>query len=178
MPGAYNAFVKYLIVSDIHGSEIGGIRLKEAISREKPDCLILLGDLLHGAYDPDPCFIIDILKTQSIGILAVCGNCDDPYGDSEALGIELPDTRELSFRGYEVHLQHRPFYANFEKGSILLNGHTHRKTLYEEGGVIRCNPGSIALPRDDSPSYATMDENSIALVNAMNGLVISKTSIN
>ncbi len=169
--------MKYLIVSDIHGSEIGGIRLKEAISREKPGCLILLGDLLHGAYDPDPFFIIGILKMLSIGVLAVCGNCDDPYGDSEALGIELPDARELSFQGYKVHLQHRPFCSNFERNSILLNGHTHRKTLYEEDGVIHCNPGSIALPRDDSPSYATMDENSIALVNAINGLVISKMPI-
>ncbi len=169
--------MKYLIVSDIHGSEIGGIRLKEAISREKPDCLILLGDLLHGAYDPDPFFIIGILKMLSVGVLAVCGNCDDPYGDSEALGIELPDARELSFQGYKVHLQHRPFCSNFERNSILLNGHTHRKTLYEEDGVIHCNPGSIALPRDDSPSYATMDENSITLVNAINGLVISKMPI-
>ncbi len=178
MPEAYNPFVKYLIVSDIHGSEMGGIRLKEALAREKPDCLILLGDLLHGAYDSDPFFIIGILKTLSIGILAVCGNCDDPYGDAEALGIELPDSRELSFQGHCVHLQHRPFVASFEEGSILLNGHTHRKTLYEENGVIHCNPGSLALPRDDSPSYATMDEDSLVLVNAMNGLAIEKLSIN
>ena len=170
--------MNYLIVSDIHGSEIGGIRLKEALAREKPDCLILLGDLLHGSYDPDPSFITSLIKGLSIGVLAVCGNCDDPYGDSEALGIELPDTRELSFQGYKVYLQHRPFYSGFEKGSILLNGHTHRKTLYEEDGVIHCNPGSIALPRDDSSSYATMNEKSIALVNAMNGLLISKMPIN
>ena len=166
--------MKYLIVSDIHGSEIGGIRLKEALPREKPDCLILLGDLLHGSYDSDPSFIIGILKMLPIGILGVCGNCDDPYGDSEALGIELPDTRELSFQGHKVYLQHRPFCSSFEKGSILLNGHTHRKTLYEEEDVIHCNPGSIALPRDDSPSYAILDENGIALVNAMNGLPVSK----
>ena len=170
--------MKYLIVSDIHGSEIGGIRVKEALAREKPDCLILLGDLLHGAYDPDPGLIVSIIKGLSIGVLAVCGNCDDPYGDAETLGIDLPDNRELSFQGYKIHMQHRPFYSCFEKNSILLNGHTHQKTLYEEDGVIHCNPGSIALPRDDSPSYATLDETALILVNATNGLQISKVSIN
>ena len=170
--------MKYLIVSDIHGSEVGGLRLKEALSREKPDCLLLLGDLLHGAYDPDPGFIIDLIKGLSIGVLAVCGNCDDPYGDGEALGIELPEQRELSFLGHKIHMQHRPFYSSFGEGAILLNGHTHRKTLYEEGGEIHCNPGSIALPRDDVPSYATLNETSLVLVNAINGLPISKMPIN
>lgn len=169
--------MKYLIVSDIHGSERGGIFLKEALFREKPDCLLLLGDLLHGSYDEDPDFILAILKKQSIGILAVCGNCDDPYLDGKALGFELPEERELSFQGHEVRMRHRPFCSHFEGGTILLSGHTHWKSLCEEGGAIHCNPGSIALPRDGSPSYAILDEEGIALVDAFNGLTISKTPI-
>ena len=168
--------MKYLISSDIHGSSLGGLRLKEALSREKPDCLLLLGDLLHGAYDGDPAFLAKLIRGLSIPILAVAGNCDDPYGDEMELGIELPEQRQFTFAGIgkNVHMQHRPFYMNFSEGTILLSGHTHRKTLYEENGVIHCNPGSLALPRDDSPSYGVMDERSIRLIHGENGLLISE----
>ncbi len=166
--------MKYLIVSDIHGSEIGGLLLKDALAREKPDCLLLLGDLLHGAYDSDPDFIARTIAKPNIGVLAVAGNCDDPYSDAEFLGVDLPEKRELTFNGWKVVLQHRPFLTSYNPGTILLNGHTHRKTLYKDNGVIHCNPGSIALPRDDCPSYATINEEALELVNASNGLLIEK----
>lgn len=166
--------MKYLVVSDIHGSEQGILLLKNALFKEKPDCLLLLGDLLHGSYDENQNDLKALLSSWTGGTLAVCGNCDDPYSDGEYLGIELPMERELSFKGYSVHLQHRPFYANFPAKTILLNGHTHRKTLYEENGVIHCNPGSISLPRDGVPSYATMKESGLFLHDAVSGLVLDR----
>lgn len=166
--------MKYLVVSDIHGSEQGILLFKNALFREKPDCLLLLGDLLHGSYDENPDDLKALLSSWTGGTLAVCGNCDDPYLDGEYLGIELPMERELSFKGYSVHLQHRPFYENFPAKTILLNGHTHRKTLYEENGVIHCNPGSISLPRDEVSSYATMKESGLFLHDAVSGLVLDR----
>lgn len=142
--------------------------------REKPDCLLLLGDLLYGAYDGDPDFVAGLIRSHSDKVVAVTGNCDDAYGDGALLGIELEMRRELSCCGRKVIMQHRPFNAPVEKKAILLYGHTHRKCLYEEGVVIVCNPGSIALPRDDCPGYALLEPKRIALFNAINGLLLSE----
>ncbi len=166
--------MKYLIVSDIHGSSRGCECLKNALFRENPDCLLLLGDLLHGSYDEDESGVAKLIRNCNKGVLAVAGNCDDPYCDGQTLGIELPDERVMNFCGYEVHLQHRPFYRSYSGKAILLHGHTHRKVLYAEGETIHCNPGSIALPRDEAASYATMDESGIELHDAENGLIIDK----
>ena len=166
--------MKYLIVSDIHGSEEGVALLKNALFRERPDCLLLLGDLLHGSYDENPSDVKTLLDRWKGGTLAVCGNCDEPYSDGEYLGIELPLERKISYQGYSVFMQHRPFYTNFPAKTILLNGHTHRKVLYEEEGVIHCNPGSISLPRDGVPSYATLEGGGIFLHNAENGLTLGR----
>lgn len=166
--------MKYLIVSDIHGSSLGGCRLKEALIREKPDCLLLLGDLLFGAYDGDPDFVAGLIRSHAEKVVAVAGNCDDVYEDQTRLGIDLEMRRELSCCGRKVIMQHRPFSAPLEKKAVLLYGHTHRKCLYEEDGVIFCNPGSIALPRDDCPGYAVLEPRRIALFNAINGLALSE----
>lgn len=166
--------MKYLIVSDIHGSSRGCECLKNALFRENPDCLLLLGDLLHGSYDGDEVGVAKLIRDFDKGVLTVSGNCDDPYSDGQTLGIELPNERVFNFRGYEVHMQHRPFYLSYSGKVILLNGHTHRKALYAEGEAVHCNPGSIALPRDESASYATMDESGIELHDAENGLIIDK----
>lgn len=166
--------MKYLIVSDIHGSLAGCERLKNALFRENPDCLLLLGDLLHGGYDGDENAVIRVISSFKKGVLAVAGNCDDSPSDGLALGVELPGERSFSFHGFEVRMQHRPYYLRYPAKTILLNGHTHRKILYGDSGVIYCNPGSISLPRDDCASYAVMDEEGIALLNAENGLILER----
>lgn len=160
--------MKYLVFSDLHGSMRGLRYLQDAVKREKPDLLLCLGDIFYGAGDQDATKCAKGLKEIGVPILAVRGNCD--YREDEnLLGFELPDMRSLSRGMHEIHLNHRPINLSLPAGDFLIHGHTHYKYVYKEDGVTRMNPGSIALPRDDCPSYAIMDENVIELVNALNG---------
>ena len=74
--------MKILIASDIHGSAKYCGELLDAFHREKPDRLLLLGDLLyHGPRnalptDYDTKETIRILNSLKNTITAVRGNCD------------------------------------------------------------------------------------------------------
>ena len=74
--------MKWMIASDIHGSELYLRKLLEAYNREKADRLLLLGDLLyHGprndlpeGYQPKK--VIELLNSMKEEILCVRGNCE------------------------------------------------------------------------------------------------------
>lgn len=132
---------------------------------EKPDAILCLGDILFGSYDMDPRACAAYLSSLDITILGVKGNCDGYY-DDRAVGFSLPAEQFLFFKGHRLVLTHAPVYAGLKKGDIALNGHTHTKTLYEDNGIIHCNPGSIAKPRDGEYGYATIQEEGIFLKNA------------
>ena len=157
----------YLVVSDLHGSSHALTLLKQAILVQKPDVLIVLGDILFGAFDGDEGAICRFFASSEIPVLAVKGNCDDYY-DAERLGFDLPPVRNFSFAGHAFFLQHRPWYRGFDKGDVALWGHTHCKCLYEEDGAFYLNPGSLGKPRDDGPGFAVIDESGIALYDAEN----------
>ena len=156
--------MKFFIFSDLHGTKSGLQKAMRAIENEQPDVLVFLGDTLHGAYDADVSFCMEFFCKNCGRILAVRGNCDDSCDLSPA-GIELPPRRGLDFAGHRVHLTHRPDVFSFPPGDVVFNGHTHCKCLYSDVGTIRCNPGSVSVPRDDGPGYAVMDETGIYLKN-------------
>lgn len=156
----------YLIVSDIHGSKKGMDRLLKAISIFKPDVVVLLGDLLHGGYDIDESYVASKIKEIKVNKIAVKGNCDFEE-DSFLLGLDMPLNRSLDIFGHTSHISHKPLsFCSFPPNDLLINGHTHVKCLYSEGGVIHLNPGSIAIPRDSSPSFALISKSIISLINA------------
>ena len=74
--------MKWMIASDIHGSEYYCRKLLEAYEREQADRLLLLGDILyHGprndlpkGYQPKK--VIELLNRYKQDILCVRGNCD------------------------------------------------------------------------------------------------------
>ena len=165
--------MRYLVFSDLHGSRHGLDLLIAAIKREKPDCLLCLGDTLYGAYDDDPGKCADYLSHCPVTILSVRGNCDRYY-DEQALGFPLPEEQTLYFNGHRLLLRHAPFYAEFKAGDIAMYGHTHMKTLSKNRGVITLNPGSIGKPRDGSYSYAILDESGISLIDAESAVLLER----
>ncbi len=167
--------MKYLVVSDLHGSKSGLLRLEAAFSVHKPDVLINLGDTLFGSFDGDEGAVGRYFRSVTAPVMGVRGNCDY-RSDAEVLGFDLPETRTFSFAGHTFRLQHRPWCAQLNKGDVALFGHTHVKCLYEEAGVIFLNPGSIGKPRDDGPGYALIDETGIALYDADTFAPIKKIS--
>ena len=167
--------MKAIAVSDLHGAAIGGKRLARILEKEKPEVLLILGDILGGGYGDE---IIEAVKNFKGRAFAVRGNCDDG-SEYLSLGLEnLPYNIRWSFEGHDVHMQHKPFYAiAFPAGDILLNGHTHFKCLYKEHGVTYCNPGSLSLPRDECASYALFENGKITLHHADDDSVLSELTL-
>ena len=73
---------KIMIASDIHGSAHWCEKLVRAFEKEKPQKLLLLGDLLyHGPRNPlpdeySPKRVAELLNSLKTHILCVRGNCD------------------------------------------------------------------------------------------------------
>ncbi len=157
--------LKYFVFSDLHGSSRGLELLRVAIEREKPDIIVCLGDILYGAYDGDTNGCAEYLSSLGSKLVAVRGNCDFS-SDGNRIGAFLPEERILSAFGHRLLLQHVPYWRPLKPGDIAMCGHTHIKALYEDGGVIHLNPGSIGKPRDGSYSYALIEEKGIVLMDA------------
>ena len=170
--------MRYLIFSDIHGSVSGVNRLIDIVKKEKPDCVILLGDILHGGYDEDDYYVCQQLKLLPCGVLAVRGNCDYS-SDERLLGFSLPLTRNIPFKNglHTIYLMHRPPMISIPIGDVVMHGHTHRKMLTKEEGVIYFNPGSISLPRDDGPGYGILENDKLILMDALRGTSIQEMDI-
>jgi phosphoesterase, MJ0936 family len=161
--------MKILIASDIHGSERYCGELLRAFEREEADQLILLGDLLyHGPRNDlpegyDPRAVIEQLNGRKDRILCVRGNCDT---EVDQMVLDFPiladyawicaeGCRILATHGHRFHADHLP---PIRPGDILLYGHTHIPT-WEIRQEIRClNPGSVSIPKAQSPhSYMTLE---------------------
>ena len=155
--------MKLMIASDIHGSAYWCRKLMEQIELEKPDKVVLLGDLLyHGPRndlprDYAPKQVIPMLSSIPEKIIAVRGNCE---AEVDQMVLPFPcmaDYAQLLVDGKTFYLTHGHHASPdnlppLEEGSIFLSGHTHVK-LDEICSGVRClNPGSVSIPKDGSHS--------------------------
>ena len=131
---------------------------------EKPDKLILLGDLLYHGPRNDlpreygPKAVIPMLSAHKDRILAVRGNCEAEVDQMVLPFPCLADYALLDCGGVTMYLTHG-HHANpdnlppLTQGSIFLSGHTHIKLNSTVGGIRCLNPGSVSIPKDGSHSY-------------------------
>ena len=155
--------MKFVIASDIHGSARWCRALMDLVEREKPDKLILLGDLLyHGPRNdlPEeyaPKQVIPMLSRYAEKIIAVRGNCE---AEVDQMVLPFPcmaDYAEVLADGKTLYLTHghRVSPENLPplpEGSVFLSGHTHVKRDEVIGGIRCLNPGSVSIPKDGSHS--------------------------
>ena len=155
--------MKFVIASDIHGSARWCRALMDLVEREKPDKLILLGDLLyHGPRNdlPEeyaPKQVIPMLSRYAEKIIAVRGNCE---AEVDQMVLPFPcmaDYAEVLADGKTLYLTHghRASPENLPplpEGSVFLSGHTHVKRDEVIGGIHCLNPGSVSIPKDGSHS--------------------------
>ncbi len=153
--------MKFLIASDIHGSEFYCKKLLEAYKNEEADRLLLLGDILyHGPRNdlPEgyaPKAVIALLNEIKNEILCVRGNCDTEVDqmvlDFPILGeyAVIPVGNRLLYatHGHNFNEDHLP---PLMKGDILLHGHTHVPKCSEHEEYIYMNPGSVSIPKENS----------------------------
>ena len=165
--------MKYLVMSDIHGSGYYARKLEEIISKENPDKIILLGDLYyHGPRNPltqeyAPKEVAEILNSHKDKILAVRGNCDaevdqmiSEFKMEENLRLEIDSKKFFFTHGHKYNIDFWPS----EEFDVLVYGHFHTGFIKEKEGKLFVNPGSISLPKDDTKnSYLVIDEENIYL---------------
>lgn len=161
--------MKLMIASDIHGSAHWCARLLERFDEEKPDKLLLLGDILyHGPRNDlpegyEPKAVISMLNPLKEKILCVRGNCE---AEVDQMVLEFPclaDYCVLCLDGKTLIAAHgHAPYPTPAAGEILVTGHTHVTLDVEENGYRHLNPGSVALPKEDTPrGYIVMENGEI-----------------
>jgi putative phosphoesterase len=162
--------MKWMIASDIHGSEPCCKRLLEAYRSEQADRLLLLGDILyHGPRNdlPEgyaPKKVIELLNGMKDDICCVRGNCDT---EVDQMVLDFPiladycilcaDNRMIfAAHGHNYNEENLPPMHN---GDILLHGHTHIPKCAQHETYVCMNPGSVSIPKENSyKGYMTLED--------------------
>lgn len=178
--------MKILIASDLHGSLESLDFLAREMVRQKPDHLVLLGDLVyHGPRNPMPHayntvgILTDMPTLASMGtpITAVKGNCDSEV-DVEQMPFPMPASAWILADGLKIFASHghrlpaNPPLPGFEPGTVILRGHTHIPRGESEGGLHFWNPGSLSLPKGGFPATYGLYENGVFTVLSKAGETI------
>lgn len=162
--------MKLLIASDLHGSAYNCRLLLEAFQREQANRLVLLGDLLyHGPRNPlpqeyDTQTVAAMLNSIADKLLCVRGNCDSEVDQMVLTFPILADHAFLSVDGINIYATHGHTYGPdtpppLQQGEYLLCGHTHLPVCRPMGQFTYINPGSLALPKEDTPrGYMTLEQ--------------------
>ena len=162
--------MKWMIASDIHGSAHYCRQLLAALERERADRLLLLGDLLYHGPRKDlpqgyaPKEVIAQLSGVKEKVFCVRGNCEAEVDQMVLPFPVLADYCLLEQKGRVIFATHGHHY-NLENppllqpGDVLLHGHTHIPAKDNSLGFWYLNPGSVAIPKENSPhSYMTLED--------------------
>jgi putative phosphoesterase len=192
--------MKYFFIADIHGSSLAAEKAVGCFEKSGAAFLCILGDILyHGPRNDlpgghDPKGVVDILNRHRDAVIAVRGNCD---AEVDQFLLNFPCMSDYALvvdEGRRLFLTHGHVYTEYELpyelpvGSVLFSGHTHIWRLEEKDGILCCNPGSISLPKTQTPGdkpvptfaiYESIRENAsvkttIAVHNLDNGEVVTE----
>lgn len=180
--------MKLMIASDIHGSLTFCQQLVDRYNEENCDKLILLGDVLyHGPRNDlpegyNPKGVIALLNGMSQEILCVRGNCEAEV-DNMVLDFDVLGEYALLFNngrtfflthGHKFNPQNPP---KLKKGDVLFNGHTHVSKIEECGDFIYVNPGSVSIPKENTPrGYIILTDDKITH-KALDGDIVTEYSL-
>jgi uncharacterized protein len=187
--------MKYFIVSDIHGSASACGKALSYFETMKCDEIILLGDVLyHGPRNPlpdkyDPEAVCGMLNPLADRITACRGNCDS---EVDQMVLTFPMQADYTYvvdEGVRIFSSHGHMYSPAEEyggnpvvgGSrippaggiaVELFGHIHIQMLYKnKAGIAVCNPGSVSLPKNNSPAGFAVYEKRLITLYALDGSV-------
>lgn len=162
--------MKWMIVSDLHGSAFYCKKVLEVFQKEQADRLLFLGDILyHGPRndlpkDYNPKQVIAMLNERKQDIVCVRGNCDTEV-DQMVLEFSImaeycilynEDKMVFATHGHCFNKANPPM---LKAGDILLHGHTHVPAKEMFDGKWYLNPGSVTIPKEGSAhSYMILED--------------------
>ena len=168
--------MKYLIVSDIHGSVTALQKVLNYFHNNQCDMLCLLGDILN--FGPrnsipeghNPQEVARLLNTVSSKVIAIRGNCDSEV-DQMLLNFPImSDYTMLVDEGKRLLLTHGHIYNPENTAHLdfdaLFFGHTHIPQLYKTNeGKIICNTGSVTFPKEGiPPTFAVYEAGKVKVI--------------
>ena len=180
--------MKLLIASDIHGSAYYCGKLMQVMEQEQPDKLLLLGDLLyHGPRndlprDYAPKAVIPMLSAHQDKIIAVRGNCEAEVDQMVLPFPILADYAVIPAGERLIYLSHGHKFGEttpppFAKGDILLGGHTHVAKIADHGDYVYLNPGSVSIPKENTPQGYILFDGETFLFKKLDGTIYNKYSL-
>lgn len=167
--------MKYLLVSDIHGSLPALQAVLWHYEAEHCDMLCLLGDILN--YGPrnripeglDPQGVAQRLNAMADNIIAVRGNCDSEVDQMLLQFPIMADYALLADNGHRLFLTHGHVYAPDHrpplKHGAFVSGHTHLWQLEAQtDGSVVCNLGSPTFPKGGNPpTFGIYDDGTLTI---------------
>lgn len=176
--------MKLYVISDIHGAyEDLEMFINKLVNKEY-DNLIILGDILHGygySNNTQISQIGNLLSKVVTKLILIKGNCDLEE-DVKYLPIGFKDNIHLMLRGRNIYFVHGHHYFPFSllnEKDILCHGHTHINhiTINKEKKFIECCPGSISMPRANTPkTYMEINDHKIIIYD-MNDTIIKEIEL-
>ena len=176
---------KILFASDLHGRRERMRLLEERILEERPDWILLGGDLVYYGprngipEDRDEEYVREALRRLSSGgrLLSCRGNCDRP---EDEIPFEQPLVSEIRLNGKDAVLFHGHedslLALSSKRYECYLFGHTHVPLLDVREGSLFLNPGSLGFPKEGSePGYWIIREDwSLERKSLLEGKVLQK----
>lgn len=176
--------MRYLVISDIHGSYDDLLKVLAKKSKYNFDKIIILGDILYHGPRNDlpkgyaPKNVIKTLNELKDDIISVRGNCEAEV-DQMVLNFKIRDNAiiyDFIEPYYLTHGHHLKF--NNEDDEILnrkiLYGHYHIPSVKEIGNHIYINVGSISLPKENNPkTFGILDEEGIKIYDFEDNLLFN-----
>lgn len=180
--------MKYLILSDIHGSLPRLEQVLRFFDENSYDMMAILGDIAN--YGPrnglceglDAMGVISRLNGYADRVVAVRGNCDAEVDQMLLRFPIMADYSMLVEGGKRVFLTHGHGITPEKRPplgiDVFMYGHTHLWRLERgEDGVLVCNTGSITFPKEGRPAtFATIDEGVLS-VRLLDGSVLSSARL-
>lgn len=184
--------MKLMIASDIHGSAKWCGLLLERFKEEQPEKLFLLGDILyHGPRNDlpenyNPKQVIELLNSIKESIMCIQGNCDAEVDQmvldfpimSKSMSIYLDGNYIYASHGHIENEANPPGLHNSTGKAILLNGHTHVSKCAEHNDYIYINPGSVSIPKEDTPRGYIIYENNKFIWKNLDGEIYMEFNCN
>lgn len=153
--------MKLFIASDLHGSAFYTSIMLERFKKSGASHLVLLGDVLyHGPRndlpeDYSPKKVTAMLNEFADSIICVRGNCE---AEVDALMLDFPCQSDYGtiFDGeFTLYLSHgHRAEPKMHENSVYMTGHTHVPKDESLNGIRYVNPGSVSIPKENSPHSA------------------------